>query len=572
MRGTMASRARALLLCAFLAGCMGGAGEGPPPDNNPRFDWFQYDGNDSVYKTVAPKDGEFVNPILAGYYPDPSITRVGDDYYLVNSTFAYFPGIPVHHSRDLVNWTQIGSVISRPSQLNFDSLGISRGVFAPSISHNKGTFYVLNTCVDCRGNFLVTATNPAGPWSEPQWLTEIDGIDPAFFFDDDGRAYILNNGPPIGKLQYDGHRAIWIQEYDLTTSKLTGPRVMLVNGGVDFSKKPIWIEGPHILRKDGHYYLTAAEGGTAEGHSQVVLRSDNVFGPYVPFAGNPILTQRDLGARDFPITSAGHAELVQTPAGDWWSIFLATRPYEGDMYNTGRETFLLPVKWVDGWPIILAKGEKIPYVVPRPALSGGRATAVPTHGNFSLRDEFADTVLAPYWNMIRTPRTVWHDLKSDTGWLKLTARSEDISRRQQPSFIGRRQQHINASATTMMRYLPQKEGDKAGLFAFQNDLYNLFIGVTSKGGKKYVQVEQRNGQETESAPVVLASQEIFDHRNGSIYLRIDARAGKYDFYYATQKDNWLPLKVDADGTMLSTKISKGFVGAVFGLYAFTPAQ
>jgi xylan 1,4-beta-xylosidase len=161
-----------------------------------RFDWFEYAGRDSVYDAVPAGPNDYLNPILAGFYPDPSLTRAGDDFYLVSSTFAYFPGIPIFRSRDLVSWTQIGSVIDRPGQLRFDSLGMSRGVFAPTINYHAGTFYVLNTCVDCGGNYLVTATNPAGPWSDPTWLPEVGGIDPSIFFDDDGKAYVINNDAP----------------------------------------------------------------------------------------------------------------------------------------------------------------------------------------------------------------------------------------------------------------------------------------------------------------------------------------------------------------------------------------
>ena len=307
--------------------------------------------------SIGPND--YRNPILQGFYPDPSITRVGDDYYLVNSTFAWFPGIPVFRSRDLVSWTQIGNAIDRPDMLDFGRLGLSRGVFAASITHHDGLFYILNTCVDCGGNFVITARDPAGPWSDPVWLPDLEGgIDPSLFFDEDGKAWIVNNGAPEGTPRYDGHRAIWIQAFDPASLRTTGPRTVLVDSGVDPSTNPKWIEGPRIFRHDGHYYLTCAEGGTEEGHSQVVLRADRPTGPYTPFAGNPILTQRDLPRdRPFPITSAGHAEFVETPSGEWWATFLATRPYEGDHYNTGRETFLMPVQWQDGWPRITGPGD-----------------------------------------------------------------------------------------------------------------------------------------------------------------------------------------------------------------------
>ena len=197
--------------------------------------------------------------------------------------------------------------------------------------------------MDAGGNFFVTAKDPKGPWSAPIWLKEIDGIDPSFFFDDNGKAYIVNNGPPEGAPLYNGHRAIWIQEFDLAANKLIGPRKVIVNGGVDIAKKPIWIEGPHLYRIKGWYYLMCAEGGTEAGHSEVIFRSKSPWGPFEPGPNNPILTQRDLPKdRANPVTNAGHADLIEMKDGSWWAVFLASRPYSGFRYNTGRETFLLP--------------------------------------------------------------------------------------------------------------------------------------------------------------------------------------------------------------------------------------
>lgn len=347
---------------AFLLGTGLCAAPGPVT-----FESFTYTGRDEIAATPLP-DGHYRNPILAGYYPDPSICRVGDDYYLINSTFAHFPGIPIFHSRDLVNWKQLGHVIDRPTQLNYDGLGITRGIFAPAITHHDGTFYVVCTMVGAGGNFLVTAKNPAGPWSDPIWLG-FDGIDPSLFFDDDGRAWLVNNGePPDNKPLYSGHRAIWIQEFEPAANKLIGPRSIIVNGGVDLSKQPVWIEGPHLYKKDGWYYLCCAEGGTSTAHSQVILRSRAPTGPFVPWEKNPILTQRDLdGNAPNAVTCTGHADLVIGPDNNWWSVFLACRPYAPDRWATGRETFLLPVKWTDdGWPQILPPGERVPLVAKAP--------------------------------------------------------------------------------------------------------------------------------------------------------------------------------------------------------------
>ena len=536
------------------------------------FESFVYEGSDPATSTAIGAN-QYRNPVLTGFYPDPSVTRVGEDYYLVTSTFSYFPGIPVFHSRDLVNWTQIGNAIDRPNQLDFGTLGLSRGVFAPTIEHRDGVFYILNTCVDCGDNFLITATDPAGPWSDPVWLPDLKGaIDPALFFDQDGQAWILNNGPPEGPPEYEGHRAIWIQRYDPERGATFGPRKVLVNGGVDFSTKPIWIEGPHLTFKDGWYYLTCAEGGTAEGHSQVVLRSRQPDGPFVGFEGNPILTQRDLPRdRSAPITSAGHADLVQTPEGDWWATFLAVRPYGPDQYNTGRETFLMPVDWSGEWPIITVPGQVIPYVAELPDLAAQPASPVPTSGAFRVEDAFDDPVLPPYWMMMRNPRETWFDLTSTPGALSLDPRPVDLGDNANPSFLGRRQQHQNASAETTLRWSPVEEGDRAGLVALQSDDWWYFLAVAKEDGQAVIQLRRRAGPDEAADGVVMASAP-FAGTDDTVRLRIVARADRYDFQYASPDAAWTTLVEDADGTILSTRTAGGFVGVVFGPHARTAAE
>lgn len=298
---------------------------GPQPV---KFDSFEYSGKDPFFDAKA-EAGEYHTPILTGFYPDPSICRAGQDYYLVNSTFAYYPGLPIFHSKDLVNWRLIGHAIDRPDQLRYHGIDVSGAIFAPAISYHDGLFYVICTMVGSDGNFVITAKDPAGPWSDPVIL-EFGGIDPSIFFDDDGRAWIVNNDGPDGEPLYDGHRAIRIQEFDYKNLKVVGPRNVMINGGVDLSTKPIWIEGPHLYKVNGWYYLSAAEGGTGPGHSQVVFRSKNVDGPYEPWDQNPILTQRDLPP-DVPaaVTCTGHADFEIGPDEKWWAVFLGVRPYGG---------------------------------------------------------------------------------------------------------------------------------------------------------------------------------------------------------------------------------------------------
>jgi xylan 1,4-beta-xylosidase len=528
------------------------------------FDWFEYRGDDSLPKAAA---GQYANPILQGFYPDPSITRVGDDYYLVNSTFTWFPGIPVFHSRDLVNWTQIGNAIDRPDQLDFKTLGLSRGVFAPDISWHDGTFFILNTCVDCGGNFVITAKNPAGPWSNPVWLPEIaEGIDPSLFFDEDGSAWLINNLPPPGTALYEGHRAIWIQEFDTKTLKLTGPRTLLLNGGVRPEEKPIWIEGPHIFRKDGWYFLIAAEGGTAENHSQVVLRSRSVTGPYEPFAGNPILTQRDLPRdRANPITSAGHADFIETRNGEWWATFLATRPYAGDFYNTGREAFLMPVHWNGGWPTITRPGEAVPWAATLPELPHGQRPLFPMNGSFVVREDFATATLPHHWMMMRNPRESWW--KIEHGALEIRPRPVALGDNGNPSFLARRQQHINATAATEIRFMPSR-GSEAGLVALQSDEFWYFLAVGEDGGRPVIRLKRRTGPMDPATGTTIEQASLPGLRNKPIQLRIDARGAKYDFNWSVDGKHWKSLARDVDGTILSTKRAGGFVGAVFGVHAY----
>lgn len=530
-----------------------------------RFDWFRYSGSDPENAAQQPGPGDYRNPVLQGFHPDPSIVRVGADYYLVNSSFSWFPGLPIFHSRDLVSWRQIGNAISRPDQLDFRGRDMWQGVFAPAISWHDGTFYIVNTCFFCGGNFVLTAKNPAGPWSDPVWLKELGwGIDPSLFFDDDGTAWLLNNDMPPGKEMYEGHRAVWIQKFDTKTLQPVGPRSVLLDGGVDPQSNPLWIEGPHIFRRGDWYYLTAAEGGTSLTHSQVVLRGRRPEGPFMPFRRNPILTQRDLDpGRPHPITSAGHADLVDTQTGDWWAVFLATRPYKGDFYNTGRETFLLPVRWTeDGWPVILEPGKAIPHVAARPDLPADPPPPIPNSGPFSVTEQFDGKTPGLNWMQMRNPSANWHRLSG--GALHLTPRAEGLGDLANPSFLARRQQHMNMEASTILRFTPDP-GEAAGLAILQRDEYwYALLLADAGGGKRELRLLVRDGKDSPAAGRLLASAPA---PAGDIRLRIVTEADKMHFDWATPRGEWHRLLADADATLLSTARAGGFVGAMVGPYA-----
>lgn len=525
----------------------------------------------SLFKNMfAQSDSLFTNPILAGFYPDPSICRVDSNYYLVNSTFAYFPGITIFQSTDLINWNLIGYALNRAEQLNLDGAGVSRGLFAPAIRFHNGIYYITCTLVDKGGNFVVTSKNPAGPWSNPVWIPEIDGIDPSLFFDDDGKAYLIYNSvAPDNKPLYQGHRTIRIHVFDLDRLKIHGEEYTLVNGGTDLSKKPIWIEAPHIFKKDSFYYLICAEGGTAYDHSEVVFRSKNVLGPYLSYKNNPILTQRNLDPkRSFPITSTGHADFVQTLSGNWWAVFLGCRPYEDDYYNTGRETFLAPVKWIDGWPIINPGNKEVQYYYPIPINSSKEKCIIPYSGNFIYKDNFNSDILNLNWMFLRTPHEKWYDLNSKKGFLSIQLRPETCAGNMNPSFLGHRQQNLNSSASISMNFIPESKNEKAGLLIFQNEHHFYYLCKSIDGNNiPVVQLYKSTNDSASSREMeIVASKKINSNKN-EIFLKIESQSNTYSFMFSNDEKKWEMLKDSLDAKYLSTKSAGGFVGCMYALYA-----
>lgn len=496
----------------------------------------------------------FQNPILPGFYPDPSFCRVGDDYYLVTSTFAYFPGVPIFHSRDLVNWKQIGHVLDRPSQLELTGAGHSRGIFAPTIRQHEGTFYMITTNVDGGGNFVVTATDPKGPWSDPIWLHS-PGIDPSLFFDEAGKAYYCGTRPVPEGEKYGGNWEVYLQEFHVETNSLEGPTYSLWRGAL---RDAIWPEAPHIYKKDGYYYLLISEGGTGHHHAVTIARSEEITGPYIGNPGNPILTHRHLG-RDFPIVNVGHADLLETPAGEWWMILLASRPNGGYYRNLGRETFLVPVSWEDGWPVVSPGTGKVEWSYPIPKLPEHVTAPQATF------DDFDKPHLDLLWNGLRTPKEEFYTLTDRPGYLRLLLRGETLRELVTPSFLGRRQQHHRFAATAALDFTAHSEFEEAGLVALQSNEFHYRLVVSLRGNQPVVKlVSVVKGQESTLAMKTVAK--------GPIYLRIAARGQAYDFYFGSELEELEALYLEADGRILSTDVAGGFVGTYLGMYASSNGQ
>ncbi len=510
----------------------------------------------------------FRNPILPGFHPDPSICRVGEDYYLVNSTFEYFPGLPIFHSRDLVHWRPLGHVLDRPSQLPLDGVYASGGLYAPTIRYNRGTFYVINTLVggtSKSGNFIVKATEPAGPWSEPYWLENAPGIDPSLFFDDDGRAWYVGNREAANG-RYEGHTEIWLQELDLGAMRLIGKTSVLWEGA---ARDAAWAEGPHLYKVDGQYYLMVAEGGTGHDHAVTIARSAKIDGPYQGNRRNPILTHRHLGL-DYPIVGTGHADLVETQSGEWWMVLLAMRPYGGYFYNLGRETFLVPVRWEDGWPVVAAGSGRVSSVERAPNLPEHRWPSLPVCDHFDAR------TLAPEWIFLRTPRDDFWSLDARPGYLRLRLRPERLTDPANPSFIGRRQEHMRFAARAALEFTPRKDTECAGLVLLQNNETHFRFVVTG-GAKPSVRLVKRSPPEpmVQLLPVPVGTDSILAElpvEGNRFQLKVEADGQAYSFWIATEPEIWRPVAEGVDGRILSTPWAGGFVGTCLGMYASSNGQ
>lgn len=498
----------------------------------------------------------FQNPILPGCYPDPSICRVGEDFYLVTSTFEYFPGLPVFHSRDLIHWHQIGHVLDRPSQLPLEGIRSSAGLYAPTIRHSHGIFYVINTLVDGKtksGNFIVTATNPAGPWSEPVWLESAPGIDPSLFFDEDGRAWYTGNRL-VEQGFYKGHTEIWLQQLELPAMRLVGEPHVLWDGAV---KGAVWSEAAHIYRIKDYYYLLTSEGGTAHHHAVSVARSKKIEGPYEGNRANPILTHRHLGL-DYPIVGTGHADLVDTPSGEWWMVLLGMRPYGGYFYNLGRETFLVPVLWEEDWPVVSPGTGRVEFSYPAPDLPEQGWPLPPACDNFD------GPSLGLQWNFLRTPQEPFSSLAERPGYLRLRLRPECLSETTTPSFVGRRQQHKDFSTHVALEFTPQVENECAGLVLVQSNDFHLRFVVT-RTSEPVIRLIRR----TSAVDETLAEQPI---QAGRLYLKVEAHGQRLGFYHAMEPGRWQALIENVDGRILSTPVAGGFLGTWIAMYASSNGQ
>ena len=482
----------------------------------------------------------FDEPVITGMAPDPSVCRVGDDYYLVTSTFEYFPGVPVYHSKDLIHWRLIGHALTRPSQLPLVRLTRNGGIWAPTIRYHDGVFYMVTTLkTEGHGNFFVFTKDPTGEWSDPIELDQ-GGIDPSLFFDDDGKVYLTTGG---------GNCAARIcqSEVDLKSGKRLSEIKPLWNGTGGSSP-----EGPHLYKIKGYYYLMIAEGGTEYAHSETIARSRSPWGPFEPDSRNPILTHRNFKAS--PIQGAGHADLIQAHDGSWWAVFLAFRPASRMAHHLGRETFLAPVTWSeDGWPIVNGNGT----ITLRMDVK-----TLPQHlwPETSTPDEFSQSGLNVSWNFVRNLEPSRWSLTERPGWLRLKGSSatlDDVEAA--PVFVGRRQQYFDSEVATQIDFQPRREGEEAGLALRMNDRHHYEFGIRLGANGREVYLRYDIG----GIRTVAANKSI---SAGLVRLRIRSYPEIYRFSYAVGDEIFQDFG-GVETRYLASEVADGFNGVFIGMFA-----
>ncbi len=496
---------------------------------------------------------KYVNPIIPGFHPDPSICRVGEDYFLVTSSFEFFPSIPVFHSKNLVDWEQINFCISKNEYLPLTCGSPNcSGIYAPTIRYNNGKFYVICTNVptsdttDKRyGNFIVSTDNPFGEWSEPIWI-DCKGIDPSLFFDDDGKVYYCGTNGGVYFCEINPDTGAVLSEVKYLWSG---------TGGV----AP---EAPHIYKKDGWYYLMLAEGGTEYGHMESIARSKDIGGPYLPYEKNPILSNRSLG---LPIMATGHADLVCDENNNWWAVCLGIRPISYPFrHNLGRETSLIPVVWQDGWPI-LGKNGVVDVEIETDLLNSvvkketSDKIAPMPKGNevYRFYDDFKGEFLDLRWNYQYNPEYEYIN-KNENG-LSIKGMATSLSDADKNTFIGIRQMHHNCCFRVKVDFAPKNNGEEVGVTAYMNRNHHYDIALVRVDDRNMIVVRRRIGS-------LWKVENQVEYNNNEAYFEIEATNEFYNLNYSNDGENYVKLG-QGETKYLTTEVGGVFTGNYFGLYA-----
>lgn len=486
------------------------------------------------------KNMKYKNPIISGFNPDPSICRVGEDFYLVTSTFEFFPGVPIYHSKNLVNWELISYCLTSDTQLPLQGAESSGGIYAPTIRYHNGVFFMTTTNVSNGGNFIVHTRDIYGKWSEPVYIDQ-GGIDPSLFWDDDGTCYFVSNG-----LDKDDRVSIFLCQLDpFTGKKYTETTLISYGCGGRYP------EAPHIYKKDGYYYLMLAEGGTEYGHMETMQRSKSIYGPFEKCPHNPILSHRDTPG---PIQATGHADLVQDQNGSWWLVCLGIRPIKNmQLHHLGRETFLAPVIWNENeWPVVGNCGTidfemdaELPGPVPQPV-------------SYDFSDSFDKDTLNLKWSFVRNPIRENYILQN--GRIILKGGNDGLSTPLgHPTMLAIRQEEFNVEAVLSLEGEIEC-GQCSGLSAFYNSDYHYDIFITKEQGKCAVCLRKQ----VADINVIVAYCPV-DYK-GKIRLKLVANDEWYTFLYE-RNGEFVELGKGATSLLCTEVNGRSFTGTFLGAFS-----
>ena len=514
------------------------------------------------------------NPILPGFNPDPSICRVGGDYYIATSTFEWFPGVQIHHSTDLVNWRLVGRPLDRASQLDMRGNPDSGGIWAPCLSHADGLFWLVYTDVkridgafkDAH-NYIVTAPAITGPWSDPVHVNS-SGFDPSLFHDDDGRKWFLNmqwshvSSGVGGQPRHPSFAGILLQEYDPRTRSLVGEARNIFHGSAHGL-----VEGPHVFKRNGWYYLTTAEGGTGYDHAVTMARSRALDGPYAMHPWTHVITSKDTPQA--PLQRAGHGQIVETPAGEFYHTHLCSRPLPGTRRSPlGRETAIQKCVWKeDGW-LYLEQGGQVPDVDVAAPAGAGERVPLPV----AVRHDFDDRKLPLEFQWLRTPhRDRLFSLSKRPGFLRLFGR-ESIGSWYEQALVARRQEDFDFRAETELDFQPATFQQAAGLAHYYNRHKFHFLAVTHDARHgRVLTIMSCPGDWPDGRLVFPLAEPIPLQGAGSVTLAAEVRGAALEFSYLA-KGKWRPVGPMLDAGIVSAEAGRGehgsFTGAFVGMAAF----
>ena len=479
----------------------------------------------------------YENPIIPGFNPDPSICKVGEDYYLVTSSFEFSPGVPLWHSRDLVNWTQLGHILTRESQLPLKNCRVSGGIYAPTLRYHNGRFYMITTNTHVGGNFLVWAEDILGPWSDPVWIDH-DGIDPSLFWDDDGRVYYTGTW-----IDGDDPQGIGQFQIDIETGKkLSETKIIWYGTG---GRCP---EAPHMYKLGDWYYLMIAEGGTEYGHMVTMARSRNIWGPFESCPRNPILSHRDDICS--PFQAIGHADITIDDDGNWWMVFHGIRPTNAQLHHIGRETMLAPFVWdEDGWPLVNC-GKSVTAVMTGP----GQGTQIRKK---CWRDDFHGNAYDPRWTWLRTPQMDHYILTGQSLTLRGSCTTlDDIDT---STFLGIRQQQLSIRYETQMQFSGETGCAGITIFHTAEHHYDLCAKRVNRGVQLWLRKRV--------ADILAESQPVLVDNTDSLVLRIDADKNFYTFSAGADSHHLITIGTGRTQLLSTEAMPCTFTGCFAGLFA-----